>query len=137
MLRNPTPRRGASVVECAVVYPATFLFVLGLAIGALGVFRYQEVAALAREGARYASVRGYAYSMATGNMPATASDVYKNAILPNAVGLDTSQLTYSVTWNPDNMQGSYVSVRVNYHWLPEAFLGGVTLSSTSSVQVSY
>jgi hypothetical protein len=42
-----------------------------------------------------------------------------------------------VSWNPDNQQKSMVTVTVTYQWLPEAFLGGVTLSSTSSMMVSY
>src|SRR5213593_2814721 len=43
-------RRGASVLEFAIVAPVTFMLILGLIIGGLGVFRYQEVAQLAREG---------------------------------------------------------------------------------------
>ena len=131
------PRPGATVVESALVLPAFFLFTLGLVIGALGVFRYQEVAALAREATRYASVRGAAYAQATGKPAATPTDVYKNAIEPGAISLDPSQLTYKVTWAPDNRQGSQVTVQVTYHWVPEAFLGGMDLTSTSTAIMSY
>jgi len=51
-------RKGATLVECAIVYPITFLLILGLIIGGMGIFRYQEVAALARTGARYLSTHG-------------------------------------------------------------------------------
>src|SRR5262245_47918768 len=137
MLLNRKPRAATSTVEAAVVYPATFLFLLGLIIGSLGVFRYQEVAALAREGARYAAVRGAKYEQVTGQPAATPDDVYQNAILNRAVGLDPSKLSYTVTWNPDNSQGSSVSVQVTYTWIPEAFLGGLNLTSTSTMAVSY
>jgi hypothetical protein len=70
-----------------------------MAVVGLGVFRYLQVAAAAREGARYASVHGgqWASEQNSGTLT-TPTDVYNNAILPHAVGLDTSQLTYSVTW---------------------------------------
>lgn len=137
MLRNQPRRRGTHVVECAVVFPVLFLLLLGLLVGGLGVFRYQEVASLAREGARYASVRGSKYQQVTGKPAATAPDVYNNAISPRAVILDPANLSYNVTWNPDNKQGSTVTVQVTYLWVPEAYLGGITLSSTSTMPVSY
>jgi hypothetical protein len=118
-------------------------------VGALGVFRYQELASLSRRGARYASVHGLQYSKDTGNPAATPADVYANAIEPYAVGLDKTQLNYSVTWNQSNAptQGvvvngklvpmrNTVSVTVTYRWVPEAFFGGVTLSSTSTMPMS-
>ena len=131
------PRTGTTAVEAAVIFPIFFLLLIGLLVFALGVSRYQEIASLAREGARWASVRGASYGYATGNTPATAKDVYDNAIVPNTVLVDPSQLNYSVTWNPDNQQNSLVTVTLSYNWLPEAFFGGITLSSTSSMPVSY
>jgi Flp pilus assembly protein TadG len=136
LYRQPR-RRGTHLVECAVVFPLLFLLLLGLLVGGLGVFRYQEVASLAREGARYASVHGFQYQQVTGKPAATDVDVFTNAISPRAVILDPAGLHYSVTWNPDNKQGSAVTVQVNYQWLPEAYLGGITLSSTSTMPMSY
>ena len=137
MLRRPSRRRAATLVECAMVCPVLFLFVFGLIIGGLGVFRYQEVASLAREGARYASVRGAKYEGVTGQPAATPAAIYDNAVKPRIVSLDPSQVTYQVSWNTDNRQGSMVIVRVDYQWVPEAFLGGITLSSTSTMPMSY
>ncbi len=131
------PRRGTQVVEGAAVYPVVFILVIGLIVGGLGVFRYQEVASLAREGARYASVHGDQYQQSTGRPAATADDVYNNAVLPKVVSLDTGHLDHNVTWSPDNQQGSTVTVRLTYHWVPEAFLGGIDLSSTSTMPISY
>jgi Flp pilus assembly protein TadG len=137
MLYHRPRRRGTHLIECAVIFPLLFVLLLGLIIGGLGVFRYQEVASLAREGARYASVHGYEYQQTTGKLAATDVDVFNNAIKPRTVILDASNLNYNVTWEPDNKQGSTVTVQVSYQWVPEAYLGGINLSSTSAMPMSY
>jgi Flp pilus assembly protein TadG len=130
-------RHGATTVEFAVVSSVVLLLLIGLIVGALGVFRYQEVGRLAREGARFAAVRGEAYSRATGRPSATSNDVMQKAILPNAVALDPTKLSADVTWNPDKQPGSQVTVTVRYQWLPEAYFKPVTLSSTATMPVVY
>jgi Flp pilus assembly protein TadG len=137
MLLRQRKRPGVTVVECAVIFPVVFLLLLGTIVAGLGVFRYQEIAALAREGARYASVHGARYEFDTGKLAATPSDVYEQAIRPKAVALDQTKLKYSVTWSPDNRQGGTVTVQVDYFWIPEAYLGGIQLSSTSTMWMSY
>jgi len=143
-------RRGVVSVEAAVVFPVTLLILLGLVVGGMGIFRYQQVAWLAREGARYASVRGTEYKKdVSGAQAATAQSVYDNAILPNATAMDPSRLGYSVTWNQNNSPytvttdferpvGNTVSVTVTYTWMPEIFfIGPITLSSTSTLPMAY
>jgi Flp pilus assembly protein TadG len=148
MIHNPRRRRGATIVECAFVYPLTFLLLLGLVVGGLGMFRYQEVASLAREAARYASVHGGQYAEDTGNPAATSDDIYKDVVLAKSAGLDPSRLGCTVTWDADNWPSrltsdngsamtNTVSVTVTYQWLPEAYLGGITLSSTAVVPMAY
>src|ERR1700693_3549297 len=119
-------RRGASAVEAAIVYPVVLFFILGLAIGAMGIFRYQETAALAREAARYASVHGTNYAQASGNQAATAQDIYNNSIAPNAGALDRSKLTYSVTWNQSNSPNQSVIVNGNVTYLTNTVTVTVT-----------
>jgi Flp pilus assembly protein TadG len=142
-------RRGATTVEFAICCPIVFVLIFSTVVGALGVFRYQQTAELAREGARWASVHGADYEEDTGNAAATAVDVYENAIKPNATTLSLSKLTYQVTWNTSNMpfnaSGSYgtpvgntVSVTVTYQWFPEIYLvGPISLTSTSTAQMIY
>jgi hypothetical protein len=130
------------------------MFTIGVCIMGLGIFRYQQVATLAREGARYASVHGTQYAQDTGNTAATAADVFNNAIKPMAVGLNTNStyLTSSVTWTttnaptsfnpsstpPGEPRGNYVSVTVTYKWVPEAYVAGpISLTSTSVMPMSY
>jgi Flp pilus assembly protein TadG len=138
------------MVELAVVGSATLLILLGLLIGGLGIFRYQQVARLARDASRWASVHGTQYANDTKNPAATPTDVYNQVIVPNATALDLTQLNYSVTWSTSNspyhtatVQGQQVkvantvTVTITYQWVPEAFLGGITLTSTSVTVMSY
>jgi len=142
-------RRGTTAIEFGITCPIVFFIVFAVIVGGMGVFRYQEVAAMAREGARWASVRGGDYEKETGQPAATAADIYNNAILPGVVGLDPSRLSYSVTWNEtneplrvdENVQtpvGNTVTVTVSYQWFPELYLvGPYTLTSTSTAQMIY
>jgi Flp pilus assembly protein TadG len=142
-------RKGFAASESLVVLPTLFFLIIATVVGGYGVFRYQQIAMLAREGARWASVHGGQYQQDTGNAAATPSDVYNNAIAPYATSLDLSQLTYSVSWNTSNMPysvsndyekptGNTVTVTINYKWFPEMYLvGPITLSSTSTVPMSY
>jgi hypothetical protein len=113
------------------------LLTLGLSVLALAVSQFQMVATLAREGARWGSVRGAEYQQTTSKQAATSTDIYNNAILPKASGLSPNDLTYSVTWSPDNKPGSLISVTVNYQYLPSAYFGPINMSSTSVMTVSY
>src|SRR5262249_52493725 len=151
MRRAPQRRPGATVVECAFVYPVVFLLVLGLLVGAAGVFRYSQLASLSREAARYASVHGAQYAQEMKVTAPTPDDIYNNAVLPMAAGFDTSQLKPSITYNTSNSPfhttldannnvipiQNTVTVTLTYQWIPEAYLGGVTLSSTSVMPMSY
>lgn len=143
-------RNGATAVEFAIVCPALCFLIFGLLVGGLGVFRYQEIAALARESSRWASVHGAQYQAETGNPAATAADVYSSVIVPRAVGLDLNKLTYSVTWNTDNYPyhtvvindkvvavTNTVTVTIRYEWIPEILVGSVNLTSTSETPMSY
>ena len=136
MLRQPArqPRPGTTMVEAAMVYSATFLLLFGLMVGGLGVFRYQEVALVAREGARYAAVRGSTYQSETSNAAPTSTTVLNNAVLPKAGILSPSQLSCTLTYNSNNT----VTVTATYNWFAEAYLvGPITMKSTSTMPVSY
>lgn len=142
-------RRAATVVECAFILPITFFLLLALAVGGMGVFRYQEIATLAREGARYASTHGYQYrkdsGLEIGTKEEWAKDVYDNAIQPKMIALDPGKLTYTVTYpdvvnqvgKPDNWPGSKVDVTVTYQWFPKwGLVGPIQLTSTSSMPIT-
>jgi Flp pilus assembly protein TadG len=164
--RRPEARQGAAIIEFAVVAPVTFLLVLGLIVGGLGVFRYQEVAHLAREATRYASTHGGDYQLdglptSTG-VPSVISNAEIQAYLAGkTVALDSTKLTVNASWSapssivPLNLptyllvdpnvppsqqkvERNYVSVTVTYQWMPEGFvIGPINLTSTSKIAVSY
>lgn len=145
------------MVEFALVGPVTLMVLMSLIVGGMGMFRYQQIARLAREAARYASVHCEDYAYETDNATATPSSIYNNVIVPNAVGLDLSRLTYSVVgfdgqplsltnnaiYRTTTVNGqtvymtNTVSVTINYQWIPEAYLGGLTMSSTAVCVISY
>jgi Flp pilus assembly protein TadG len=153
-------------VEFAVVAPVTFLILLGLVVGGLGVFRYQEVAHLAREATRYASTHGGDYQLegmpGTTGVPAVFSNADIQAYLAGkTVALDSTKLAVNISWSapativPLNLpiylivdptippsqqkvERNYVTVTVTYQWMPEVFLvGPINLTSTSKIAMSY
>jgi Flp pilus assembly protein TadG len=166
MLRPSSARTGATIMEFAVIGPVTFLLILGLIVGGLGVFRYQETSHLAREATRYAATHGGQYQL--DGMPAKTgvAAVLTNAdisayVTSKAVALDTNSLTVNISYSapasitPKNIPTyvdtdptlvppgqksyqNYVTVTVTYQWMPEVLLvGPITLTSTSTVAVSY
>lgn len=114
-------RWGGALVEGAVVGSLALMLLLGMVVVGNGVFRYQQVASLAREGSRYAALKG------TSQPDATA---LQNYLLTYAAGMDPSKLSCTVTWGPGT-----VAVAVTYRWTPEAFLASTALSLTSKSTV--
>jgi hypothetical protein len=145
-----TTRPAATTVEAAIVYPLVFLFLIGLLVGAQGIFVYQQTAHLARVAARYATVHGTQWAKDAGSPAATPQDIYNNAILPQVAGLDLSRLDYNVVYSTSNQpcttgtaangdlvtMRNTVSVTVSYRWQPLAYFTKGTLSSTSVMPMS-
>ena len=153
MMLRRRRRRGTVLVESAMIYPILFLMILGIILLGIGVFRYQQVAHIAREAARWASVHGARYAQETGQPAATVNDVYNNVIVPQAAGMGLDNLNYSVTWDTSNAQthttvvgsgsGSSVVtvtnnviVTVTYTWNTGLF-GSLPISSTSVTPMNY
>ena len=137
--RNRPDRRGAAMLEAAVVYPVTMLLLIGTVVLGIAVFRYEQLQSLAREGARYASVHGPAYASEQNSSYATSATVL-SYVEPMAHGL--SGLTCSVTWNPNPPMASppsTVTVQLSYSWVPEAYFNkqAVSLTASSTMPVTY
>src|SRR4051812_31909451 len=101
IVRGEQRRSGAVAVEMAAISPGLVLFLFGLIVIGLGVFRYNQTSYLAREAARYASVRGDDYPRDTAGRPAAATQqsVIDNVIKARATGLDPGKLTTTVVWD--------------------------------------
>lgn len=142
IFRNPSakhvwsasPRKGATVVEVAIVAPLTFLLLIGLLVGGAGTFRYQQLSWIAQEAAHWASVRGPQYKQRTGKPMPTANDVYQNAIKPISASFDQDQLQYSVERDEEN---TIVTVTLTYSWLPEAFGERIHMKSKVVKPITY
>ena len=114
LTHGPQRRNGAHTVECAIVLPLVFFFILGMAVGGMGISRYQQTAYLAREAARYASTHAGQYqqenaaAISAGTLPNVNEDyIVNNFVKANATAMDPAYLTVSVSFNTSS--GSY-------HW---------------------
>ncbi|MGH9487562.1 MAG: TadE/TadG family type IV pilus assembly protein [Terriglobales bacterium] len=124
---------GSALVEFALVIPVLLMLLLGTVELGWGIYVYHFVASAASQAARYASVRGAECSSWPSACPASASDIqtYVRDLAPGAI--DTSALTVSTTWTPNNSPGSVVNVTVQYNFLLNVpFTAPITLSLQTS-----
>ena len=128
-------RRGTVLAECAVVYPLTIFLLLGIVVTGLGVFRYQQVASLAKQGARWAAVRGEKYQSEQGKSAPTGPEVLAY-VKTRSAGLDLKLLTCT-TFTLTKGTAATATVTLSYQWTPEVFTSPVTLKSTSVATVTY
>jgi Flp pilus assembly protein TadG len=110
--RSPRPRRqGGVIMESALIYPISFFLLFALMVGGMGIFRYQEVAHLARECARFASTHGGTYAkenasaIAAKTLPTVDEQYLKDLVANNSVSLDKTKLSVQV--NISTNTGTY------------------------------
>jgi Flp pilus assembly protein TadG len=109
---------------------AFMLVLFGIMEFSFAVYACNFVADAARDGARWASVRG----AASGAPPTTTtiSDYVKSRV----VAMNRANLRVTSTWQPDNLPGSAVQVRVDYDapmFINLAMNHPLTVSSTSRI----
>ncbi len=102
-------RRGAAVLEMAIILMTFLVLTMGMLDMGIGVFRYHIVAQAARFGARPAIVHGDratqlgSWGTATIDVPANANGIPSvdgddDGIAPMLVGCDLSQTRIRVEW---------------------------------------
>jgi Flp pilus assembly protein TadG len=143
--RGRGQRRGAHLIECAIIFPIVFLLLLGLVICAMGVFRYQEVAYLSREAARYASVHAGMYQLenagaiTAGTLPNVTSDyITTNIVKANAANMDFSQLSVTINFNTSSGSFGWDDTANNgqrYPYSPKT-VNGTNYNDTNTVSVT-
>jgi Flp pilus assembly protein TadG len=124
--------RGQTLVEFAMIASVFLMLLFGIMQMALTVYNYNTVCSAAREAVRYAIVR----SPSSVN-PATSAQIQQVAV-NNAVGLDPSKLTATLTWITDaNLPlQKDAQVRVSYlYQLTIPFFSPVTLTLSSTAQM--
>lgn len=167
ILRRRGVRPGTYALEFAIVAPVFLMLLFAHILGGLAVFQYQQMAALAREGARWAAAHGYDYRKEKDEAAGSAfnttaiitnTDVFNNAIAPKAVGVDLTASNVSLSWqstqaaankdqvkyydstNPAGFKQNYVTVQVTFTWVPIINVWGVTsktMTASSTVAVTY
>ena len=156
-VRSPRRRRGATLVEAAIVLGAFLTLVLGMLDLAVGVLRYHVVSEAARQGARLAIVHGALclpdydggpWGPAPLDVAGTADNVPLVAALkrPNPPGfltaLDLTETRIHVEW-PDggNQPDQLVRVTVSTSYRPIlTFLFGnprFMLRATSTMPIAH
>ena len=137
MKRHKT-QKGAAMVEIALSLLIMLLLTIGLFEMARGMWVYTTLSHAARQGARFAMVRGNASAS-----PATIASI-EQRVKSQAIGLDPNNISVAVTWEDSGtMQGGdFVQIRATYPLTMitgSAFFGHsvLNLGSTSRVTISY
>ena len=149
--RTPDPRRlqhhqrGLVTVEVAISILVVLIVILGSIDGARLMNAYSTVAYAAREGVRYAAVRGTEAGQdanrPSGDAPATALQIenyLRNFRAPHIPIRVTS------VWPPDGIggatkdAGAVLAVTVESDYVPVVpFINAITVSSTSRMVIFY
>jgi Flp pilus assembly protein TadG len=123
-------RRGASVVEFAIVAPLFFLLVLGMIEFGRMVMVQQVLTNASREGARRAVLSGISDT----DVETTVEDYLANASISGA----TVTVTTQAPTPPDTAEARIVTVTIPFSqvsWLPTPiFMGSKTLSASTTMR---
>jgi hypothetical protein len=145
--------QGSSIVEIAVSLAVLMTVLFGVLQAAMMLYTYHYVAYAARQGSRYAMVRGSACDPSGGmdSCPsATGSQIQTHIRGLNFSGFDSSQLNVNVTWaaGPQggacntgacNDPGDQVKVTATYPFnlsIPFVPAATINMSSTSEMVIA-
>jgi Flp pilus assembly protein TadG len=132
-------------VEYGIVLALLLMMLFGLIDFGRALYAYHFVSEAAREGTRYAMVRGSACQ--SPGCPASPTDI-QNYVKNVPAGIDAAQLTVTPTWNPNgsanctgpqNAPGCVVEVQVSYNFnfmLPFLPRSTVVMQSSSEMVIS-
>jgi Flp pilus assembly protein TadG len=115
-----------------------FMFFFGIMDFSRALYAYHFVGDAAREGTRYAMVRGSTCTSYPTACPASANDI-QNYLQNVPAAITATQLTATTTWTPNNNPGSVVQVQVQYKFkfiLPLLPSAAITMTSTSQTVIS-
>lgn len=150
----PTREAGATIAEFAVSSTLLIAIVFGIYEASLAVYSYAYVSDAARQGTRYAIVRGSACTgfaeCSSTPAGATAAQVQAYVKRLEYPGINSNNLTVTSTWpttgsactpiaSPCNNPGNLVKVVVNYQFplsIPFVPLATIDMSSTSEMVIS-
>lgn len=128
---------GSSIIEFAFASIILFTLVFGVIAICLALYTYNVVAEAARDGSRYAMVRGSACNSFADCPNATSGQIQTYVRGVSFPGVNPSSLTVLATWPDGNENpGSRVAVTVSYNFpLVIPFVPNRTLAMSSTSQV--
>ena len=114
------------MAEFALVLTPCLTLFFGIINFALALYCYDFVCYSAQQAVRYATVHG---STATTVATSTSIQTYVNSLVVGV--LNTSALTVTTTWSPNNNPGGVVTVVVTYNFPPlTSLVSSVTIPLT-------
>ena len=140
--RRGTRQAGSAILEGALTITAFFMMIFGILDFGRMLWIYNTMGYIAREGSRYAMVRGI-----NATTPATSSSIQTFAAA-RAIGLDPAAITITSTWTPvgyvplfgatANKVGDKVKVQASYTFttiVPYIPFASVNLKSDSTAYI--
>jgi Flp pilus assembly protein TadG len=142
--------RGSSLVEFALTATLLFMLAIGIISMSLALYSYNVLSEAAREGARYAIVRGSACHFASA-CPATAANIQSYVQSLGFLGVNPANLTAATVWSvypaggtctPSascNNPGNQVKVTVSYSFvvaIPYVSRRTLSMSNTAAMVIS-
>jgi Flp pilus assembly protein TadG len=140
--------QGSAIVEFAMVAVLLLTVVFGVIEICFALYAYNVVSEAAREGTRFAIVRGSACTTFTSACPATTTDIQSYVQYLGYPGINPDKMTVTTTWSATNAQTvctpspacnnprNQVQVKVTYQLpLVLPFLSSQTLSVSNTAQM--
>ena len=119
-MRRPNCEEGATLVEFAVSSAVLFSFLFGIFACCFAVYSYNFVSEAAKDGARYAMVRGHKCTGFSDCPDITSAQVQTYVKGLNYPGINSGNLTASASWSgsnsPTESPGNTVTVTVTYNY---------------------
>ena len=101
-------RSGVAALEFAFIAPVLILLTVGIIDVGRMMWTASTLDHAAREGARFATVRG-----AMSAQPTNQAEV-EAFVAGSAIGVDPANLSVTVSWTPDSNPGGTVTITVGY-----------------------
>lgn len=130
---------GATLIETALCFGILASLLIGAMMTGMLLFSYHFISEAAREGTRYAMVRGSMCSSWATACPASSADVQNYVRGLDYPIIDSTKLGVTTTWAQGNSPGNPVQVQVRYPFtlsIPFVSSRTVHLSSTSAMVIS-
>lgn len=103
-------RSGVAALEFAFIAPALFLLTVGIIDVGRMMWTSSTLDHAAREGARFATVRG-----ALSPQPTNQAEV-EAFVADSAIGVNPANLSVTVNWIPNSNPGGTVTITVGYQY---------------------